>query len=510
MSVARKVHRYLGIFIALVMLYVSISGILLNHPELLKNINAPIWLLPGHMRVKNWSRGAILAGIQLENGDYLTGGKIGILRFNSKGKLMGEENQGLPKYLYKKHVNVLYYFRLLDRYYAGTVSGLFYRSGSESTWTKDQQVHEDVKAIFEVDGNLHVISASNAFRFESGNFEQIPFTRQGETKVQIPLVSYFFDLHSGRVLGLPGRFLMDIGGLALLSLALTGLYMWIIPRRLRTSLGKRVKKSLLRYHHLHYRKIGALLLIPALILPITGLFMQPPFIILLVGRAVAGRLHVNPPEPGGWNGAVERAVLSEDGEKLLVIAGLKIYEGKSDFSESFKPLEAVVPVHPMGATYIGELNEKDFLIGSFSGLLRWEPVEGGYYDYFTDELVTRPRVRIPKDSYQVNGIMEFDEHRVVIDYHNGIFELAEDRSSGNPSSELFGEPIFEMPEEYRKRSTFSLWHYLFEVHNGRIWRGMIGGFYIFHTMVVAISAIVIMWTGLQIMLIHRKRKKKGG
>lgn len=487
-------HKYFGIILSIALIYVSLSGIFLNHPEVLAGTDTPSWLLPGHMKIKNWSRGSILTGIRLENGDYLTGGKLGVLRFSPDRSKVVEENEGLPESLFRKKVNVLYQDKPNGIIYAGTVSGLYTKPFDGDIWIRHEGVEGEIQSLFELNGRLCAVGKSFAWLKEGEEFRRMPFSRDG--KKGMPLAVYTFDLHAGRVLGLFGRLLMDIGGIIMVLLALSGLFKWLVPAGRRLKISARFKAFVYRYHFRHYKKLGLVFLIPLILAPFTGLFMQPPFSALLAGRNVSLKLHIKPWEERRWNDSINHAAVDADGERILVVTGLRTYEGKWDFTETFTPVQSVVPVHPMGATYFGEESPGTYIVGSFSGLLRWDAREDIYRDYFTDESVTTPRLRIPKDGYQVNGLLDFGDTLAVIDYHKGIFDLET------------GESFFEMPEKYRNRSTFSLWHYLFEIHNGRIWRGMIGGFYIFHTMVTSISAILIIWTGLHIMLVIRKRKKK--
>ena len=477
----------------MVLFYVSLSGILLNHPELIGDIDTPIWLLPQHMRLRNWSRGSVSTGVRMADGQYVLGGKLGILRVDRHGSGVVEDNRGLPVSLYNRKINALYYHNAGNILYAGSVSGLYYKRPNDPVWRKEASVDEEVKSILMTDQGLCAIGVSHAFRLAEGAFERIDFRRSTLQPHAVQLVSYFFDLHAGRVLGVPGRLLMDAGGIVLIILACSGFYMWIVPRKLKSLLGKKFNKVLHRYHFLHYRKLGAILLLAVLLITLTGLFMQPPFLIVLAGRKIDGRLHIDPPEPDGWNGSIDRAVADPSRGIVYVASGLRLYEGEWDFSEPFKQVKNVVPAHPMGVTHLGRGQDGSYLIGSFSGLLKWNPEKQEYSDYFSGERITRPRVRIPKNGYQVNGLLNLGDRTAIIDYHRGVFDLAS------------GKPFFEMPDRYKRRSVFSLWHFLFEVHNGRIWRGVLGGFYIFHTMVVSLAALAIVCTGLQI-IISRRRK----
>jgi hypothetical protein len=491
---ALAAHRVLGLVLGLVLLYVSISGIILNHPELISEVDAPLWMLPGHMRLVNWNRGSVLAALD-EGSTTLLGGKLGVLAYDARSGLLSDFGAGLPRSLYRGKVNLL--ARYDGHIYAGTVSGLF---RLDRRWRRVGDVAEEVVALVDTGRAAYVVGTSHAYRLEGEDLVPVSFTREGPEVDRIPLVSYVFDLHAGRVLGLPGKLLADVGGIALVVLALTGLYMWVFPKKVRLTgpRGKRLARSVYRYHMRHFHRLGALLLLPLLGLPLTGLFMQPPFLIAVARGSTRALAHVSPPEPGGWNGSVDRVLYDPETEAIYVIAGASMYRGPSDFSRPFEKLESVVPVHPMGATVFEKTTAGSYLLGSFAGFLTWEGEGTPYRDLETGEVISRPVVRIPRDGFQVNGLIEVAGRSGVLDFHDGLIDVAT------------GEPLLPMPEQFARWSVFSLWHYMFEVHNGRIWRGLIGPFYILHTMVVSLCTLTLLWTGLHLALFGRRRGRRRG
>jgi hypothetical protein len=417
-----------------------------------------------------------------------------VLLFDAERKFIGENNEGMTETLYGKRVNVLHRYEARNLLVAGTVLGIFTRPIDGLEWERATGVDETIISIYEYDESLFAIGESNAFRYDDGNFVVLNFGRDVPGKPRIPLVSYLFDVHTGRILGIPGRLMMDIGGLVLATMSVSGFYMWIVPRRLKTRFANSIKKITLRYHIRHYKRFGKVLLVVAAIFPLTGLFMQAPFIAVLAGRTVRGRFHVDPPDLEGWNRSVDYAIPDLDRNVLYVVAGLRIYEGSLDFSHKFTRIESVVPVHPMGVTHLSRFDDDDFLVASFAGLLRWNVVTDIYTKFDTGAVVSVPQMRIPKDGYQVTGVIPFEDGTVLIDFRKGAIDFGTDI------------PFFEMPESYQRRSIFSFWHYLFEVHNGRVWRGVVGGFYIFHTMLVAFSASLLLWTGVSMVLKRRKKR----
>ena len=58
-------HKYIGIVFLLPLIWMSISGILINHKELIADYSVPNWLVPSMYDVKNFSRSAIIDLLKL-------------------------------------------------------------------------------------------------------------------------------------------------------------------------------------------------------------------------------------------------------------------------------------------------------------------------------------------------------------------------------------------------------------------------------------------------------------
>ena len=144
----------------------------------------------------------------------------------------------------------------------------------------------------------------------------------------------------------------------------------------------------------------------------------------------------------------------------------------------------------MGATGFVYEGADTYLIGSFSGLLRWHRKKDVFTDFFSGKEVSGPAIR-KRGPYQANGIAKLRNDTVIIDYRKGLYDL------------YTGKKYIPMPEKYRKYSTITLSHFLFEIHNGRILRSIFPKMYILHNPIVAIISILVIISGF-IILIKRK------
>lgn len=495
-SLSVTLHKYFGVAIGFILIYMSISGILLNHPNITGKINTPSFLLPSNMKIKNWSRGAILDGVRVGNDDILFGGKLGILKYNPRKNEIYDDNEGIPKSIYKHKVNVFLKDSKEKTIYAGLSSGLYHRGFDSDTWSPVLDIAEDVRAIFKIKDQVVVITQGKAFIQRNGRFREADFTMEDEKTNTMSLIKYVFDLHNGKVLGLPGRLVMDIAGLFLIFFSVGGIFMTFFPSFKKIF---RISPSgfwgvLLKFSYKHHIKWCLIIFVPIIIIALTGFFMRPPFVMLLAGKKINTKFHIHHPEADSWNNSIQYITIDSDRETILVFSGGKLYEGKWDFSERFKRIFKRLPLHPMGPTYFEYLGGGKYLIGSFSGLFIWNRLEGKFYEYFSNELVEKFSIR-KTGPYQINGGMRIGNNFLVLDYHEGILDSST------------GKPFLIMPEHFKEKSVFSLWHYLFEIHNGRFSKSFIGKWYILHNPVVALGTIIVMFTGLQILIKRKKRSK---
>ncbi len=74
----RKTHKWVGLMIALLIILFSISGIILNHRELLSSVDVNRNILPETFQYNNWNNAAVRATVKLNENSFLTYGNIGI------------------------------------------------------------------------------------------------------------------------------------------------------------------------------------------------------------------------------------------------------------------------------------------------------------------------------------------------------------------------------------------------------------------------------------------------
>lgn len=63
----RKQHKWLGIGMAFFLLMFCVSGVLLNHRQLIKNMNVSRKFLPNRYEFRNWNGGLLRGTLDISN-----------------------------------------------------------------------------------------------------------------------------------------------------------------------------------------------------------------------------------------------------------------------------------------------------------------------------------------------------------------------------------------------------------------------------------------------------------
>lgn len=493
-TLSRRLHRYMGLVLSIAGVYMALSGILLNHEHLIEGMNWPGRLLPSDMKVTNWGRSAVTTAIPWKEGRRLMGGRLGVVVAFSDGQCR-PMNRGLGEAVRHRTVHSLYYDGD-SLTLAGGARGLFRWNGTE--WTK-LGVDEPVVSILETPRGITAFSRSGAWVVTEQRVVPVVSFRRAATGVlsgKMSMVRFFFDLHSGALFGLPGRLVMDGVALLLLLFSLGGLAIYFrLLRRPGLRMMKRPLRFLHRLHLLRFPYVGWFFIATLLLLSATGFFMRPPFIMALAGKYISVPFHQEPVDTTRWHGQIERVVHDPARDTLIVQAGGVLYEGPLKLDAPFRPLVASMPVHPMGVTALAIDSDGTYLVGSFSGLVVWDRRHNRWYEYFSQRPVAGMVVR-QQGPFQVNGHFPWKGRDVIVDYRKGLFFLDT------------GGTFLPMPREFHHATTFSLWNFAFELHNGRIYKSLFPRLYILHNPLAAIGFTLLAVTGILILARRGLLRKK--
>ena len=376
------------------------------------------------------------------------------------------------------------------------------------------------------------------FEKKSGGFSEKVGTFFGKYRVEAKIIpapknyepkttlfKLVWHLHSGEFFGLPGKLVVDAIALVLIVLSITGIILFILPYGIRRakkvkSEERRVKNSLAAKNRMKrlgkqfawnmkwHNKIGYVTIVLTLWIAITGMCLRPPLMVPLVLSKL--------PQTVGADGNVWQDKLrairwdAVQGDWLVSTS-----EGFLRVDEDFAKVPKMLPadecpkLSPMGVTVWESDGKGGWIVGSFRGIYRWNPVNHSLnqiLDYFTGKPSVETSM-IPISDNLVCGYSEdfLGGKPLVFDFANGVedakgqaVDLCNDEAKTSKNEESMSDLICET-------APMSLWNVALELHVGRCYSPFLG----------PLSDLFVFLSGLLITLVllsgyiisHRRRKK---
>ena len=351
----------------------------------------------------------------------------------------------------------------------------------------------------------------------------IPAPKNYEPKTT--LFKLVWHLHSGEFFGLPGKLMVDAIALVLIVLSITGIIRFILPYGIRRakkvkSEERRVKNSLAAKNRMKrlgklfawnmkwHDKIGYVTIVLTLWIAITGMCLRPPLMVPLV----LSKLPQTVGEDGNvWQDKLRAIRWDAVQGDWLVSTSEGFLRVDEDFSQAPKmlPDDECPKLSPMGITVWESDGKGGWIVGSFRGIYRWNPVNHSsnqILDYFTDKPSVETSM-IPISDNLVCGYSEdflggkplvFDFAKGVEDAKGQAVALCNDEPKTSRNEESMSDLICET-------APMSLWNVALELHVGRCYSPFLG----------PLSDLFVFLSGLLITLVllsgyiisHRRRKK---
>ncbi|NPA25324.1 MAG: PepSY domain-containing protein [Deltaproteobacteria bacterium] len=496
-------HKYTGLLALAFCVWMAVSGVLLNHPQILKPYSLPNQLMPANYQYVNWNRmswrDAVFSGID-DNLLYV-GGKEGVWRSLDQGKTFSPLRRGFPRTPYEQDTFSLLLARHAgqETLYAGTRAGLFrWQQNSWQALGDRFFAGRSVVDVIQVEDRVLAFTDSAAYQArldeEPPVFRPLPLPRKEKRPPRVPLFRWLLKLHDGSLWGLPGRLGVDIIGLALLFLSLSGLLVWYVKWRRKARKATRLSGRFFAFNYRWHLKLGIAMALLIAVTTLSGMLVRPPLLIAIVNFSVpaAWMPELDPENP--WAGRIQRATWMPGKKKLVLATRQGLFAGPADGSAAFIHIPDAVPIHAMGATVFKTLDNDSLLIGSFSGLYLWNTREG-----IVIQLRSRSKLGVPDwgRPLLVTGVAIFDNKPLLVaDYDEGLKSLRQDN---------WLRP--EMPAAISSQSRISLWNALFELHNGRIFEEYLGPLYWFIIPTGGLALLTILATGI-LGWMSRRRKRE--
>ena len=540
----KKYHRWLGLVLSVFMLVFCVSGIILNHREVFSGCEVSRKWLPASYYIKNFNNGVMKGtvvkksaahSLSSENCDsVLVYGCAGVFLTDSRLSTWQDFNAGLPESIDERNV----------RHVVKAKDGSLWCAALRDVYRYDENSHRWKKV--ELPGNeeriMDVALAKDSMTVvaltRSRVFTIVPFVQYGEIvkigksssetyrveskiipapKKYEPKTTLFklvWHLHSGEFFGLPGKLVVDAIALVLIVLSITGILLFILPYGIRRAKKLAAKARMKRlgkqfaWNMKWHNKIGYVTIVLTLWIAITGMCLRPPLMVPLVlsklPQAVGegGNVWQDKLRAIRWD-AVQGDWLVSTSEGFLRV--------DEDFSQAPKmlPDDECPKLSPMGVTVWESDGKGGWIVGSFRGIYRWNPVNHSLnqiLDYFTGK-PSEETSMIPISDNLVCGYSEdflggkplvFDFAKGVEDAKGQAVALCNDEPKTSRNEESMSDLICET-------APMSLWNVALELHVGRCYSPFLG----------PLSDLFVFLSGLLITLVllsgyiisHRRRKK---
>lgn len=540
----KKYHRWLGLVLSVFMLVFCVSGIILNHREVFSGCEVSRKWLPASYYIKNFNNGVVKGtvmkksaahSLSSENCDsVLAYGCAGVFLTDSRLSTWQDFNAGLPESIDERNV----------RHIVKAKDGSLWCAALRDVYRYDENSHRWKKV--ELPGNeeriMDVALAKDSMTVvaltRSRVFTIVPFVQYGEIvkigksssetyrveskiipapKKYEPKTTLFklvWHLHSGEFFGLPGKLVVDAIVLVLIVLSITGILLFILPYGIRRAKKLAAKARMKRlgkqfaWNMKWHNKIGYVTIVLTLWIAITGMCLRPPLMVPLV----LSKLPQAVGEDGNvWQDKLRAIRWDAVQGDWLVSTSEGFLRVDEDFSQAPKmlPDDECPKLSPMGVTVFESDGKGGWIVGSFRGIYRWNPVNHSLnqiLDYFTGK-PSEETSMIPISDNLVCGYSEdflggkplvFDFAKGVEDAKGQAVALCNDEPKTSRNEESMSDLICET-------APMSLWNVALELHVGRCYSPFLG----------PLSDLFVFLSGLLITLVflsgyiisHRRRKK---
>lgn len=471
-AVWRRHHKWFGLILGLFIIMFSLSGLVLNHPSVFSGVNVSRSVLPSDYLYDHWNRG-LLRGTTEWQGQLLAYGNSGIWQTDSTGSAFKDFNKGLPEGMDFRQI------RGMAALSSGTLFALgqygLYRLTNDG-WHeaslpsgKNERLSDIATRgdSLVVTGRSHVYLSLPPYR----SFRKIMLPQAEGDDGKVSLFRTVWLLHSGELFGTAGVLVVDGIAVVLIFLTLTGFVYWLVPH----GANGKVRRLVRRFSAWHDR-VGRLTIILTLLLCVTGWFLRPPALIAIASGKIPPLPFTTMDDENPWHDKLRCLRYDEAEGDWLLYSSDGFYSVKN-FHTNPKPVGIQPPVSVMGINVAEKDKDGRWLVGSFSGMYRWDRKSHTVTDYYTGR-PAKPVTGKPVGTHAVAGYSpDFGKDGVVIDYNRGT-------------------DAFPMPQRMASLP-MSLRNVCIEIHTGRIYTFMGEGslFYIF---LMGIAVFWCIWTGWKI------------
>lgn len=490
----KKLHRWGGLAVAVLILVFSVSGIILNHRDAVSNIEVSRKLLPCSYHIRNFNNGTIRGTLALSADSLLVFGNCGVWLTDKNFSNISDFNKGFPKGIDNRNIKNI--VRTHDgNIWCAAQYGLYKLSGS--TWM-EVSLPDNTERLSDVclsEDSCRAIAMTRSMLYIQGPddcFEPMEIAQPEQYTGKVSLFKTIWHLHSGELYGMTGKIIADLVALILIFLSITGIIVFILPYNIR----KRVRKQLcmarfnavFKWNFRWHNSIGYYTLPLVILIVFTGMCLRPPLMIPFVMTKTSAIPGTGLDDENCWHDKLHALRWDKDENNWLLSTSEGFYRLKA---LSDKPVAIskglAPPVSPMGITVFEKDNNGNWLIGSFSGLYRWNPQKSVFQNYYNDEgNRENTKKSFIQSNHVVSGYTCDTQMPVVFDYTKGADKPL-------PSSVQF------------ENQPMSLWNCALELHVGRCYSPFLGPV---SDLFVFIAGLIILMILISGFIVSRKHKKQ--
>lgn len=481
----RSWHKWVSIVFTLFILIFCISGIILNHRQFFSKCEVSRWWLPSAYHIENWNQSVVKGTLKVGD-DVIAYGQTGVWKTDSLFSRWEDFNDGIVEGIDNRKIsNVV---RTSDgALWCAGLYDAYQFDNSESKWKTVLLPGNDerISDITLRGDTVVVLTRSTIYEAVAPDYS---FAERAIGKVvgyenKVTLFKTVWLLHSGELFGLVGKLVVDAMGVVIIILCVTGLIFFVltytIKHKDKIKIEPKRQAGWMKWNLKWHKKLGAWTIILTVILAATGMCLRPPLMVPLAMTKVS-------PLPGStlsndnvFHDKLRSIRWDENIHSWLVSTSDGFFSLSEDLSNSVATKIAKAPsVSPMGMNVFcrNPKAEDEWLVGSFSGLFRWNPQTDSVIDYFTGKPAVASHGR-PLASHAVTGWtndVSFSDEALVFEYS--------------------AAPNVKMPEmpEVLKEQPMSLWNFALELHVGRCYEPFMGS---------VVSVLFVFISGLLLTLI---------
>lgn len=457
----KSYHKWIGLALTIFLLLFCVSGIILNHREFFASYSISRSLLPGSYHIKNYNNGIIKGTIPYYNNKLLAYGNAGIWLTDKTLSSFYDFNNGLPEGADYRNIRNIVQSPEGDIWCAAQFGIYKLNKGkwSKIVLPKNSERIVDI-AVNKKCGTIVAMTRSAVYTYEGNSFIRNELKTPVGYVNKMSLFKTIWHLHSGDLFGTTGKCIVDIIAVVIIFLSVSGICLFVLPYSIKQGIKNnlKAKASFFKWNFKWHDKIGYYFIILTIILVVSGTCLRPPLMIPFVmtsTRPVVGSVFDT---DNVWHDKLRGIEWDATKNEWLVSTSDGFFHIDKDFKEEPQPIDKknTPPVSPMGITVFRPLDNGEWLIGSFSGMYIWNPVNGTIIEYFSKTPYEATDKQRPVSSHLITGFSnDLDFGDIVFDYSEGISSLV------------------EMPDILRGQP-MSLWNFALELHVGRCYAPVLG------------------------------------